>query len=91
VPVEVKIKCPKEGEVVFTTSLYTHQIPGTVPCPSCGTDSEVVAKEYIPREESYVRVSSPRIEVKSETVYDKADYGESEPAETKGKRRTRGY
>ena len=85
VPLEVKIKCPKEGDVVFTTSLYANQVPDTIPCPSCGTDSEVVAREYISREESYLRVSSP-ITVESRSS---VEYGETVPTESKGKRRKR--
>ena len=86
-PLEVKIKCPKEGEVVFTTSLYADQVPDTIPCPSCGSDSEVIAREYIPREESYLRVSSPiKVEVESSV-----EYGETVPTEGKGKRRKRDY
>lgn len=80
--VEVKINCPSDGEVVFSTALHPFEISEEVACPVCGTTCTVLEKGYVQRSDLYVHVTTPAKEV--------VEYGETaEPAPNKGKRARR--
>ena len=77
--VEVKINCPSDGEVVFSTALHPFEISEEVACPVCGTTCTVLEKGYVQRSDLYVHVTT-------QPVKEVFEDGETEPVERKGKR-----